>query len=109
MKPLQQAIIMYTATCCGGRPGGMHCPFPGLLHLQFLIAYSMQNTCKPDSTVNFRLLAPSKLGMQNCKVSRDLNPPIESKLSHDNLDSSGGFKPRDTFAVFHSEFFGQPT
>ena len=34
--------------------------------------------------------------MQNCKVSRDLNPPIESKLSRDNLDSIGGFKSRDT-------------
>ena len=38
-------------------------------------------------TVFFRLLASSKLGMQNCKVSRDLNPPIESKLSRDNFDS----------------------
>ena len=47
-------------------------------------------------TVFFRLLASSKLGMQNCKVSRDLNPPIESKLSRDNLDSIGGFKSRDT-------------
>ena len=27
----------------------------------------------------------------------------------DNLDSIGGFKSRDTFAVLHSEFFGQPT
>ena len=60
-------------------------------------------------TVDFRLLAPSKFGMQNCKVSRDLNPPIESKLSRDNLDSIGGFKSRDTFAVLHSEFLGQPT
>ena len=60
-------------------------------------------------TVFFRLLAPSKLGMQNSKVSRDVNPPIESKLSRDNLDSIGGFKSRDTFAVLHSEFFGQPT
>ena len=34
--------------------------------------------------------------MQNCKVSRDLNPPIESKLSRDYLDSIGGFKSRDT-------------
>ena len=51
------------------------------------------------------MLAPSKLGMQNCKeVSRDLNPPIESKLSRDNLDSIGGFKSRDTFAVLHSNF-----
>ena len=49
-------------------------------------------------SVFFRLLAPSKLGMQNCKVSRDLNPPIESKLSRDNLDSIGGFKSRDSFA-----------
>ena len=56
-------------------------------------------------TVFFRLLAPSKLGMQNCKVSRDVNPPIESKLSRDNLDSIGGFKSRDAFAVLHSEFF----
>ena len=47
--------------------------------------------------------------MQNCKVSRDLNPPIESKLSRDNLDSIGGFKSCDTFAVLHSDFFGQPT
>ena len=53
----------------------------------------------------FRLLAPSKLGMQNCEVSRDLNPPIESKLLRDNLDSIGGFKSHDTFAVLHSEFF----
>ena len=49
-----------------------------------------------SDTVFFRLLASSKLGMQNCKVSRDLNPPIESKLSRDNLDSIGGFKSRDT-------------
>ena len=37
--------------------------------------------------------------MQNCKVSRDLNPPIESKLSRDNLDSIGGFKSRDSFCI----------
>ena len=36
---------------------------------------------------------------KTAKVSRDLNPPIESKLSRDNLDSIGGFKSRDTFAV----------
>ena len=49
----------------------------------------------------FRLLAPSKLRMQNCKVSRDLYPPIESKLSRDNLvDSSHVI----LFAVLHSEF-----
>ena len=34
--------------------------------------------------------------MQNGKVSRDLNPPIDSKFSHDNLDSIGGFKSCDT-------------
>ena len=37
--------------------------------------------------------------MQNCKVSRDLNPPIESKLSRDNFDSIGGFKSRDTLQL----------
>ena len=56
-------------------------------------------------TMFFRLLAPSKLGMQNCKVSCDLNPPIESKLSGDNLDSIGGFMSRDTFAVFAFRIF----
>ena len=38
--------------------------------------------------------------MQNCKVSRDLNPPIESKLSRDILDSIGGFKSRDTLQFY---------
>ena len=41
----------------------------------------------------------SQVGCPECKtakVSRDLNPPIESKLSRDNLDSIGGFKSRDT-------------
>ena len=38
--------------------------------------------------------------MQNCEVSCDLNPPIESKLSRDNLDSIGGFKSRDTLQFY---------
>ena len=39
--------------------------------------------------------------MQNCKISHDLNPPVESKLSRDILDSIGRFKSRD---ILHSEF-----
>ena len=42
--------------------------------------------------------------MQNCKVSRDLNPPIKSKLSHDNLDSIGGFKSPDTLQFCIPDF-----
>ena len=47
------------------------------------------------ATVFFRLLAGSKIGMQNCKISHDLNPPIESKLSCDILGYIGGFKSHD--------------
>ena len=52
----------------------------------------------------FQVGCPKNLECKTAKVSRDLNPPIESKLSRDNLDSIGGFKSRDTFAVLHSEF-----
>ena len=39
----------------------------------------------------------SKIGMQNCKMSRDLNPPRCQMTSwiHDVLDSIGGFKSCD--------------
>ena len=57
----------------------------------------------------FQVGCPKNSECKTAKVSRDLNPPIESKLSRDNLDSIGGFKSRDTFAVLHSKFLGQPT
>ena len=60
-------------------------------------------------TVDFRLVVQKNSECKTAKVSRDSNPPIESKLSRDNLDSIGGFESRDTFEVLHSEFFGQPT
>ena len=44
----------------------------------------------------FQVGCPKNLECKTAKVSRDLNPPIESKLSRDNLDSIGGFKSRDT-------------
>ena len=47
-------------------------------------------------TVNFRLVVQKIRNAKLQKVSRDLNPPIESKLSRNNLDSIGGFKSRDT-------------
>ena len=50
-----------------------------------------------------RVACSAKIGMQNCKRSHDLNPPIEAKMSHDNLDSIGGFKSRD-----HLQFFCIP-
>ena len=49
-----------------------------------------------STTVNFRLVVPKNSECKTATVSRDLNPPIESKLSRDNLDSNGGFKSRDT-------------
>ena len=38
--------------------------------------------------------------MQNCKISHDLNPPVESKLSRDILDFIGGFKPHDILQFY---------
>ena len=52
----------------------------------------------------FQVGCPKNSECKTAKVSHDLNPPIESKLSRDNLDSIGGFKSCDTFAVLHSEF-----
>ena len=46
----------------------------------------------------FQLGCPKNSECKTAKVSCDLNPQIESKLSRDNLDSIGGFKLRDTFA-----------
>ena len=40
----------------------------------------------------FQVGCPKNLDCKTAKVSRDLNPPIESKL----LDSIGGFKSCDT-------------
>jgi len=49
--------------------------------------------------------AGAKIGMQNCKRSRDLNPPAESNLSYDILASIGGFKSHVIFFQFlHSDF-----
>ena len=44
----------------------------------------------------FQVCCPKNSECKTAEVSRDLNPPIESKLSRDNLDSIGGFKSRDT-------------
>ena len=63
------------------------------------------SSMRAPRTVNFRLVVQKNSERKTAKVSRDLNPPIESKLARDNLDSIGGFKSRDTFAVLHSEFF----
>ena len=52
----------------------------------------------------FQVGCPKYSEYKTAKVSHDLNPPIESKLSCDNLDSIGGFKSCDTFTVLHSEF-----
>ena len=57
----------------------------------------------------FQVGCPKIRNAKTAKVSRDLNPPLKSKLSRDNLDSIGGFKSHNTFAVLHSEFFGKPT
>ena len=46
-------------------------------------------------TVFFRLLARANIRMKNCKRSHDLDPPIEAKMPHDNLDSIGRFKSYD--------------
>ena len=62
-----------------------------------------QSTCRTSEcgisvqtvTVFLMLLARAKIRMQSCKRPRDLNPPIEAKMSHDNLDSIGGFKSHD--------------
>jgi len=50
----------------------------------------------------FLVACAAKIGMQNCKRSHDLNPPIEAKMSHDNLYSIGGFKSRDHLQFLHS-------
>ena len=43
-------------------------------------------------TVCLWLLAQSKIEMQKCKISHDLNPPIESNLSCDSLTSTDGLE-----------------
>ena len=44
----------------------------------------------------FQVGCPKNSECKTAKVSRDLDPPTESKLSRDNLDSIGGFTSRDT-------------
>ena len=48
----------------------------------------------------FQVGCPKNSECKTAKVSRDLNPPIESKLSRDNLDSIGGFYSIGAFRVW---------
>ena len=38
------------------------------------------------------------------KKSCDLNPPIEARISYNNLDSGGGFKSHDLLQFLHANF-----
>ena len=48
----------------------------------------------------FQVGCPKNSECKTAKVLRDLNPPIESKLSRDNLDSIGGFYSIGAFRVW---------
>ena len=66
--------------------------------------------CMQDWYAVLQVLAWAQIGMQeNCKWSRDLNPPIESKLSCDILASIGGFKSCDLWQFCIPIFAEQAT
>jgi len=50
--------------------------------IAFLYVYTQRETLHCRSTMFFRFLARAKIRMQNCKISRDLNPSIESETSY---------------------------
>ena len=81
----------------------MHCAgivtdtsISGALHVVVVMVTSIH--CTSFAYHRFQVGCPKNSECKTAKVSRDLNPPIESR---DNLDSIGGFKSRDTFAVLH--------